>query len=340
MSINKISYSDAGVNIDAGNNLVDSIKPYIKNTKRSGVIGSIGGFGGLFDLKSCNYKDPILVSATDGVGTKLKIAIDANKCDFIGQDLVAMCVNDLVVQGAEPLFFLDYYACAKLDQMQAGKVIKSIADACKIANCALIGGESAEMPGLYKKGDFDLAGFTVGAVERDNILPNNNNIKAGDIILAIPSSGIHSNGFSLVRRIMSEHNICYDSKAEFDNNKTYNEAFLIPTEIYVKPCLELHTKKLVKAFCHITGGGIIENIPRILPENLTYEINFTQLKMPSIFKWLQKKSCLNLSEMYQVFNCGIGMVTIIEQDNLAMVKNILSSFGYDNIEQIGVIIEK
>ena len=340
MSKNKISYNDAGVSIETGNNLVDAIKPHIKNTKRAGVMGNIGGFGGLFDLKSCAYKDPILVSATDGVGTKLKIAINADKFDFIGQDLVAMCVNDLVVQGAEPLFFLDYYACAKLDQVQASKVIKSIADACKIANCALIGGETAEMPGLYQKGDFDLAGFTVGAVERDHILPKSDDIKVGDIVVAIPSSGIHSNGFSLVRKIMSEHNISYDSKAEFDDSKTYNEAFLTPTEIYVKPCLELYKKNLVKAFCHITGGGIIENIPRILPENLTYEIDFAQLEMPSMFKWLQEKSQLDLLEIYQVFNCGIGMIAIIKQDGFTVVQDILAGFGYDKINQIGEIVAK
>jgi phosphoribosylformylglycinamidine cyclo-ligase len=340
MSIKKISYDDAGVNIDAGNKLVDSIKPYIKNTNRSGVMGNIGGFGGLFDLKACNYKDPILVSATDGVGTKLKIAIEANNCDFIGQDLVAMCVNDLVVQGAEPLFFLDYYACAKLEQDKANKIIKSIAKACKLAGCALIGGESAEMPGLYSKNDFDLAGFTVGAVERENILPHSKDINTGDVIIAIPSSGVHSNGFSLVRKIMSEYNLSYADQAEFNKNKTYNEVFLTPTEIYVKPCLQLHKNNLVKAFCHITGGGIVENIPRILPNNLTYDIALENLQLPDLFTWLQNKSSLELTELYTVFNCGIGMVAVIKPDNLEPTKAILADFGYSDIKQIGTIIEK
>lgn len=341
MSKNKISYSDSGVNIDAGNRLVDDIKPEISATDRLGVMANIGGFGGLFDLKACNYQDPILVAATDGVGTKLKIAIETNNLEAIGQDLVAMCVNDLVVQGAEPLFFLDYYACSKLDNNQAKIVIKSIADACKKSGCALIGGETAEMPGMYQKNDFDLAGFAVGAVERERVLPQKDKIIDGDVIVSLPSSGIHSNGFSLVRKIMQQHKLSYNEISEFDNTKTYGEAFLTPTKLYIKPCLELHKKSLVKAFCHITGGGLIENIPRILPNNMGFNIDYDNIELPSIFRWLESKSRLKKEELYRVFNCGIGMVFVTNENSISNIKDIIEPFGYkDCIEVIGRICKK
>ena len=340
MSKNKISYEDSGVSIDTGNTLVDVIKTHVNSTNRPGVLGSIGGFGGLFDLKACNYKDPILVSATDGVGTKLKIAIELNDYKSVGQDLVAMCVNDLVVQGAEPIFFLDYYACSKLNISQASQVVESISKACKLANCALIGGETAEMPGMYNNNDIDLAGFSIGVVERENILPNKEAIEEGDIILSIPSSGVHSNGFSLVRKIMSANNLKYTDISEFNKDKTYAEAFLTPTEIYVRGCLELHKKKLVKALCHITGGGIVENLPRILPKELGFDINYGTIKLPEIFQWLKTKSSLDNEEMFKVFNCGIGMTIIANSDNKEQICNILSKHGYHDVTEIGKVIKK
>ena len=340
MPKNQISYSDSGVDIAAGNKLVDDIKSDISLTNRSGVMDNIGGFGGLFDLKSCGYKDPILVAATDGVGTKLKIAIDAENYDTIGQDLVAMCVNDLIVQGAEPLFFLDYYACGKLRADQAKQVITSIAQGCKIANCALIGGETAEMPNMYHGKDIDLAGFAIGAVERDNILPQKDQISAGDLILSLPSSGIHSNGYSLVRKIMDSYNIDYNDIAEFDKNLTYRDAFLIPTKIYVTEALALHKANLVKAFCHITGGGLLENLPRVLPDHLDFELDFTAIELPAIFTWLKNKSNVDNQEFFKTFNCGTGMAVIIKPSNYAKVANILKQHGYDNIAEIGKIITK
>lgn len=337
MSKNKITYANSGVNIETGNKLIDIIKPSVASTKRPGVMGSIGGFGGLFDLKSCNYKDPILVSATDGVGTKLKIAISTNNYDSIGQDLVAMCVNDLIVQGAEPLFFLDYYACSKLNNNNASKVIASIAKACKLANCALIGGETAEMPDMYHNDDIDLAGFAVGVVEREQILPQKENIKTGDLVIGIPSSGIHSNGFSLVRKIMSSYNLDYEQISEFNKDKTYAEGFLTPTAIYVKPCLELCKKQLVKALCHITGGGLIENIPRILPPKLSFSIDYTSLKLPPIFQWLKNKANIDNEEIYKTFNCGIGMAIIIDKNNYQKVSKILSQHNYNELIKLGEI---
>ena len=323
MSDKEIKYKDAGVDIDAGNKLVEKIKPAVKDSKRAGVMDSIGGFGGFFDLKKCGFKDPVLVAGTDGVGTKLKIAIETRRFDSIGQDLVAMCVNDLIVQGAEPLFFLDYYACDSLNVDDATEVINSIARACKDSGCALIGGETAEMPGMYKKGDFDLAGFAVGAVEREAILPKQSEIKAGDLIVALPSSGVHSNGFSLVRKIMEIHNLKYDDFAEFDTSKTYAEIFLEPTKLYVKDCLALHKKSLVKAFCHITGGGFTENIPRILPDNLSFSIN-SDYKLPALFSWLQTKANLSLAELYKTFNCGAGMVAVMDEISYKESQSIIA----------------
>jgi phosphoribosylformylglycinamidine cyclo-ligase len=324
---NNLTYKDSGVDISAGNKLVDDIKPVVADTFRSGVMSNIGGFAGFFDIAKTGYKDPLLVSATDGVGTKLKIAIDSNKLNFIGQDLVAMCVNDLVVQGAEPLFFLDYFACGKLDNEQAFTVISSIARACKEVNCALIGGETAEMPGMYNKNDFDLAGFAVGAVERDNILPQKDTIKKGDILIGIASSGIHANGFSLVRKIMSKLEISYDDKAEFSDEQ-YVDIFLKPTKLYVKPCLDLYRNNLAKAFIHITGGGFLENIPRILPENLGFNISYNQLDLSPLYLWLQESAAIEDNEMMRVFNCGYGMVVVASHNNYSQIERLLGDCNF------------
>ncbi|MFT7087647.1 MAG: phosphoribosylformylglycinamidine cyclo-ligase [Rickettsiales bacterium] len=329
---NSLSYKDAGVDISAGNELVERIKPFAKSTIRAGADASLGGFGAMFDLAKCNYKDPILVSATDGVGTKLKIAKDLNNHSTIGIDLVAMCVNDLVVQGAEPLFFLDYFSSGKLSLDVASDVIQGIAAGCKISNCALIGGETAEMPGLYGKGDYDLAGFTVGAVERDNILPKN--IQAGDVVLGLKSSGVHSNGFSLVRHILSERNIALDHK--LSNGKTIGEALLEPTKIYVKSCLAAIKTGKIKGLAHITGGGLTENIPRVLPENLSAKIDYSAWQLPELFQFLKDTGNVVDEEMRRTFNCGIGMVLILDKNHLPEIKEILNQFGEEVLE-IGTI---
>lgn len=258
----QLSYKSSGVDIDAGNRLVEHIKAFAKTTNRPGVMEQIGGFGALFDFKSLNLKDPILVSGTDGVGTKLKIAIETNRLDTVGIDLVAMCVNDIIVQGAEPLYFLDYFACNRLNVESAAKVIKGISDGCRLANAALVGGETAEMPGMYSGNDFDLAGFAVGAVERSLILPKTDALEEGDIVIGLASSGIHSNGFSLVRKILDVNQVQYQDAVPFDKSQTFGDMLLKPTKIYVKAVLPLIKDKLVKALCHITGGGLIENIPR------------------------------------------------------------------------------
>lgn len=330
------SYQKSGVSIDAGNNLVDKIKPIVKSTSRLGSNTDIGGFGGLFDLKQVGYDDPILVAATDGVGTKLKIANIMNKHDTIGIDLVAMCVNDLIVQGAEPLFFLDYFACGKLDVDQTATIIKGIAKGCKQANCALIGGETAEMPGMYKLGDYDLAGFSVGVVERGEVLPANN-IKNGDIIFGLPSSGVHSNGFSLIRFIIEKNNISYDDVIS-ELNKSIGEVLLEPTKIYVTICLSLIKEKFIKGLSHITGGGLTENLPRILPKNISAEIYCNQWELPTIFKWIKDTGNVSNDEMLRVFNSGIGMALIVSQDK----RNDFISFMNENNEQffeIGRLIE-
>ncbi|MFT6106530.1 MAG: phosphoribosylformylglycinamidine cyclo-ligase [Rickettsiales bacterium] len=329
---NSLSYKDAGVDICAGNDLVERIKPFAKSTIRPGADADLGGFGALFDLAKCKYKDPILVSATDGVGTKLKVAKDMNKHDTIGIDLVAMCVNDLIVQGGEPLFFLDYFSSGKLSIDVASNVIKGIAEGCKMANCALIGGETAEMPGLYGKGDYDLAGFTVGAVERENILPKN--ICVGDVVLGLKSSGVHSNGFSLVRHIMSERNIALDHK--LSDEKTLGEALLEPTRIYVKSCLAAIKTEKVKGLAHITGGGLLENIPRVLPDNLTAEIDYSAWKLPVLFQFLKDSGNVTDIEMRRTFNCGIGMVLILDKNDVLEIKEILTQFG-EEVFEIGTI---
>ena len=324
MSVNN-TYASAGVDIEAGNTLVEKIKPLAKSTARIGSNVDLGGFGGLFDLKQCGYKDPVLVSGTDGVGTKLKIAKELNKHDTIGIDLVAMCVNDIVVQGAEPLFFLDYFASGKLDINVAENVIKGIAEGCNQAGCALIGGETAEMPGMYGEGDYDLAGFTVGAVERNKILPTKN-INEGDAIIGIASSGIHSNGYSLVRKIITDKNFKLSEKLEgFD--KSLGETILEPTKIYVKSCLELLKQFDIKAFAHITGGGLTENLPRVFEKNIGAEINLSSWKMPLIFRWLKEKGDIELQEMLKTFNCGIGMCVILPQEQAKDVINTLKNLG-------------
>jgi phosphoribosylformylglycinamidine cyclo-ligase len=331
-----ISYKKSGVNIDAGNELVNRIKPLAGLTKRIGADSELGGFGGLFDLKKCGYKDPILVSSTDGVGTKLKIALALDKHDTIGIDLVGMSVNDLIVQGAEPLFFLDYFACSKLSVETATQVISGIAWGCKQANCALIGGETAEMPGMYQESDYDLAGFAVGAVERDLVLPKAT--KAGDILLGIRSSGPHSNGYSMIRYVLKEKNISFDEKITDDDGikKTIGEILLTPTKIYVKSCLQAIKTSKVKALSHITGGGLIENLPRVLPKDLKAEINYNSWSKNAIFAWLQKQGDISDHEMHRTFNCGIGMVVICEEKDAEELTSILQNNG-EEVCKIGYL---
>ena len=308
---NTLTYADAGVDITAGNDLVDLIKPLAKSTRRKGANASLGGFGGLFDLKACGFKDPVLVAANDGVGTKLKLAIDAHLHHGVGIDLVAMSVNDLVVQGAEPLFFLDYYATGKLDVQAAREVIAGIADGCKQAGCALIGGETAEMPGMYHGGDYDLAGFAVGAVERKKILPRKD-VKVGDVILGLASSGPHSNGYSLIRKIIDLSGYRLNDAAPFAKGHTVAEALLTPTRIYVKSILKmLQRHSSIKAIAHITGGGFTENIPRVLPKGTVAAINLDSVPFTELFKWLADAGGVAEAEMLRTFNCGIGMIVVV-----------------------------
>ncbi|MFD0986927.1 phosphoribosylformylglycinamidine cyclo-ligase [Methyloligella solikamskensis] len=322
-----LTYKDAGVDIEAGNALVKAIGPIAAKTKRSGVMGSLGGFGGLFDLKEAGFKDPILVAATDGVGTKLKIAIETGHHERIGIDLVAMCVNDLVVQGAEPLFFLDYFACGKLETDKAETIVAGIAEGCKQAGAALIGGETAEMPGLYAGEDYDLAGFAIGAVERDGILPSDD-LAAGDVILGLPSSGIHSNGFSLVRKVVEKAGLAWDDPAPFDKDKSLGEALLEPTSIYVKPLLEVHRQLgVIKALAHITGGGLTENLPRVLPDTLVAKIDLDALEPAPVFGWLKETANIAEDEMLRTFNCGVGMVVVIPEEAEDSVIHALEAAG-------------
>ncbi len=321
------------MNIDAGNALVERIKPMAKLTARSGTMGGIGGFGALFDLKAAGFKDPVLVSGTDGVGTKVKLAQALNKHDTIGIDLVAMCVNDLVVQGAEPLFFLDYFATSALDVDVAENVIKGIAEGCRQSGCALVGGETAEMPGLYQAGEYDLAGFAVGAVERDQILPRN--VTAGDIIIGLASDGLHSNGFSLVRHIIEKQQVNLGGAS----NKQLAASLLKPTRLYVKPCLAAIRNGGVNALVHVTGGGITENTPRVLPDNVSAEINLKSWSLPGIFQWLQKEGNISLPEMLRTFNCGIGMIMVVNPKKADDVINILKKEG-ETIYTIGQIVEQ
>lgn len=336
---NGLSYADAGVDIDAGNALVEAIKPVVKATARRGSDTEIGGFGGLFDLKAAGFDDPILVAANDGVGTKLKIAIDANKHDTVGIDLVAMCVNDLVVQGAEPLLFLDYFATGQLRVDQGVDIITGIAEGCKQAGCALIGGETAEMPGMYSDGDYDLAGFAVGAAERGSLLPSQD-IVSGDVLLGLASSGVHSNGFSLVRKIMDVAGVGFDDPAPFSADQKLADVLLEPTKIYVKPLLAaIRQTGAIKAMAHITGGGFTENIPRVLPDGLAASIDLGSLKPPPIFGWLSTAGGVAPTEMLRTFNCGIGMVVVVSADDADEVAKVLSQQG-ESVTTLGTIIDK
>ena len=310
-----VTYRDAGVDIEAGDALVEAIKPLAKATGRAGVLGALGGFGALFDLKAAGFSDPILVSTTDGVGTKLKIAIETGIHDFVGIDLVAMCVNDLIVQGAAPLFFLDYFATGALDVGAAKRVIAGIAEGCKIAGCALVGGETAEMPGMYAAGDYDLAGFSVGAAERGTLLPAG--VAVGDAILALPASGVHSNGFSLVRRIIADAGLGWDAPAPFAAGSSLAQALMTPTRIYVKPMLALHKAGLLKGAAHITGGGLPGNLPRALPAG-TGAILQAPWIMPPVFSWLAKTGNVAAPEMLRVFNCGVGMTLVVSDADAAI----------------------
>lgn len=327
------------MDIAAGNALVEAIKPLAKATRRRGSEAALGGFGGLFDLKRLGLKDPVLVAATDGVGTKLRIAVESGRHDTVGIDLVAMSVNDLVVQGAEPLFFLDYFACGRLDVAVARDVIAGIADGCRQAGCALIGGETAEMPGMYQGTDYDLAGFAVGAVERRRILPRRD-ITPGDIILGIASSGPHSNGYSLVRMIVEESRARYAGAAPFDASLTLADALLRPTRIYVKPILAaLQRHRGIKALAHITGGGITENVPRVLPETVAAEIDLGAIDVPAVFGWLRQAGGIGQAEMLRTFNCGIGMVAVVEAGEADDVMLTLAEAG-EAVSLIGTIIER
>jgi phosphoribosylformylglycinamidine cyclo-ligase len=322
-----LSYKDAGVDVSAGNALVKIIQPLARRTARPGSDSALGGFGALFDLKACGYQDPVLVAANDGVGTKLKIAIEMGVHDTIGIDLVAMSVNDLIVQGAEPLFFLDYFACNKLDLATAQAVIAGIAEGCKEAGCALIGGETAEMPGLYQEKDYDLAGFAVGAVERGEILPRSD-IAPGDVVLGLASSGAHSNGYSLIRRIVEENGPGYGDRAPFDAKHTLGQALLTPTRIYVKPLLKvLRGKGGIKALANITGGGLAENIPRVLPKGVTAEIELSTLPFPAVFHWLKEAGGVSAEEMLSTFNCGVGMIAVVSAADCERVMGELEQQG-------------
>ncbi|MBX3581555.1 MAG: phosphoribosylformylglycinamidine cyclo-ligase [Rhizobiaceae bacterium] len=339
MTKNGLTYAEAGVDIDAGNLMVEKIKPAVRSTRRPGADGEIGGFGGLFDLKAAGFSDPVLVAANDGVGTKLKIAIDAGKHDTIGIDLVAMCVNDLVVQGAEPLFFLDYFATGKLDPDQGAAIVGGIAEGCRQAGCALIGGEIAEMPGMYHGNDYDLAGFAVGAAERGQLLPTDDMVE-GDMLLGLASSGVHSNGFSLVRRVVEMSGLKWSHAAPFAEEQTLAEALLEPTRIYVKPLLHaIRGTHGIKALAHITGGGFPENIPRVLPKDFSAELDLDAIDVPPVFTWLAKTGGINASEMMRTFNCGVGMVLAVASGQAAQVAAVLQEAG-ETVTQIGRIVPR
>jgi phosphoribosylformylglycinamidine cyclo-ligase len=319
-------YAEAGVDIEAGDALVERIKPFAKATRRAGTAARLGGFGGLFDLKAAGFADPILVASNDGVGTKVKIAIETGLHDTIGIDLVAMCVNDVVVQGASPLFFLDYFASGKLDLDIATRVVAGIAEGCKQAGAALIGGETAEMPGMYAPGDYDLAGFCVGAVERGNLLPRKD-IAAGDMVIGVASSGVHSNGFSLVRKIARDSGLSWQDPAPFDRGRLLGEALVEPTRIYVKAALAAQAKERVKAFVHITGGGLPGNVPRVLPKGLGVTINLGAIPPNPVFDWLSKSGRVEQNEMLRTFNCGVGFVAIAAPEQAAAVIRSFQKHG-------------
>jgi phosphoribosylformylglycinamidine cyclo-ligase len=333
---NHLTYKDSGVDIDAGDELVSRIVPAAKSTRRPGADADLGGFGGLFDLKAAGFKDPIIVASTDGVGTKLKIAIETGFFGGIGQDLVAMCVNDIVVQGAEPLFFLDYYASAKLDVDAAATVIEGIAAACKQSGCALIGGETAEMPGLYARGDFDLAGFAVGAVERGHVLPRSGEMREGDVVIGVASSGIHSNGYSLVRRVAEHTGIPYHGPSPF-SDQTLGEALMTPTRLYVKSALAAIRSGHVNGLAHITGGGVTENLPRCLPDGLNAEIDLETWLPPPVFGWLANSAGIEQGEMLRTFNCGIGLVAVTDVTSSGHVIDAFQESG-DKAMRIGTLV--
>ncbi|AXT33980.1 phosphoribosylformylglycinamidine cyclo-ligase [Phaeobacter sp. LSS9] len=330
---NGLTYADAGVDIDAGNALVDRIKPAAKRTNRSGVMSGLGGFGALFDLKDAGYNDPILVGATDGVGTKLRIAIDTGVVDGVGIDLVAMCVNDLVCQGAEPLFFLDYFATGKLETETAARIIEGIAEGCVRSGCALIGGETAEMPGMYPKGDFDLAGFAVGAMERGTALPAD--VQDGDVLLGLASDGVHSNGYSLVRKLVEVSGLGWDADCPFGEG-TLGEALLTPTRLYVKQCLAAVRAGGVHALAHITGGGLTENLPRVLPEDLGADIDLSAWELPPVFKWMAETGGIAEAEMLKTFNCGIGMILSVSADRAEDLVKVLEDEG-ETVSRLGTV---
>ena len=333
---NGLTYAQSGVDIDAGNAMVEAIKPLVKATARPGADAVIGGFGGLFDLKAAGFCDPILVAANDGVGTKVKIAIESGLHGAIGIDLVAMCVNDIVVQGAEPLFFLDYYATGRLDPEAGAAIVTGIAAGCREAGCALIGGETAEMPGLYARGDYDLAGFCVGAAERGQLLPKAD-IAAGDILLGLASSGVHSNGFSLVRRVVGLSGLVWDAAAPFAPGSTLAQALLVPTRIYVKSLLHaIRSTGAIKAMAHITGGGFPDNIPRMLPQDLGVDLDLAAIAVPPVFGWLSRSGDITETEMLRTFNCGIGMVLAVAPGDVERVSLCLSQQG-ETVSRIGAI---
>jgi phosphoribosylformylglycinamidine cyclo-ligase len=324
---NGLTYADSGVDIDAGDALVDRIKPLAASTRRAGAAAALGGFGGAFDLKAAGYDDPILISGTDGVGTKLKLAIATGKVDTVGIDLVAMCVNDVLAQGAEPLFFLDYLACSKLDPERGEAIIAGIAEGCRQSGCALIGGETAEMPGMYDGDDFDLAGFVVGAAERGRLLPDHDRMAAGDILIGLASSGVHSNGFSLVRKVVELSGLDWSDDAPFAPGQTLGEALLAPTRLYVKATLPLIKDGLLTGLAHITGGGLIENPPRMTPDSLIPVINYDAFEMPAVFEWLARTGGIETREMHRTFNCGIGMLLSVAPENLDKAVASLAQSG-------------
>jgi phosphoribosylamine--glycine ligase / phosphoribosylformylglycinamidine cyclo-ligase len=333
-----ISYADAGVSIDAGNKLVDMIKPFCKSTRRAGCDADLGGFGGLFDLSAAgfNSKDTVLIGATDGVGTKLRIAHATKKHETVGIDLVAMCVNDLIVAGGEPLFFLDYFATGHLEVTEAAAVVRGIAEGCRQAECGLIGGETAEMPSMYAPGDYDLAGFSVGAVHKDRILPQN--VAAGDVLLGLASSGIHSNGFSLVRKLIEKEGLTYDSPCPWDPSvPTVGDSLLTPTKIYVKACLPLLKMGIIKGMAHITGGGLLENLPRSLPKGVGAEVT-GHPQLPKVFKWLKDASGVDDSELLRTFNCGVGMVLILDAMHVEAAKESLLASGETEVYDLGILV--
>jgi phosphoribosylformylglycinamidine cyclo-ligase len=326
---NGLTYAQAGVDIDAGNALVERIKPLAKSTRRAGAEASLGGFGALFDLKAAGYDDPLLVTTTDGVGTKLKVAIETGIHDTVGIDLVGMCVNDLLAQGAEPLMFLDYYATGKLDVDAAAAVVAGIAEGCRQANCALVGGETAEMPGMYAEGDYDMAGFCVGAVDRDKVLPRLDAQKPGDILVGLGSTGPHSNGYSLVRRIVERSGLAWDAPAPFEDGKTLAQALLAPTRIYVKTVLPHLKAGRIEGLAHITGGGLIENPPRAIAEGLIARFDWNAWVPPSVFGWLQQVGGVSDLELRRTFNCGVGLMLIVDPHDLPEVLESLVRDGED-----------